>query len=79
MIIQARCERKNFTSSGITDSKYFKFLLIVIAANLKELPKHLPAHQDNRMINSIITKMCGVFDVEFDKLEGILREYQSYL
>jgi hypothetical protein len=56
-----------------------KFMLIVLAANLKELPKHLPAHQDNRMINSIITKLSGVFDVEFDKLEGILREYQSYL
>ncbi len=56
-----------------------KFLLIVLAANLKELPKHLPAHQDNRMINSIITKLSGVFDVEFSKLEGILREYQSYL
>jgi hypothetical protein len=56
-----------------------KFMLIILAANLKELPKHLPAHQDNRMINSIITKLSGVFDVEFDKLEGILREYQSYL
>lgn len=56
-----------------------KFLLIVIAANLKEIPRHLGAHQDNRMINLIITKMSTVFDVEFDKLEGILREYQSYL
>lgn len=56
-----------------------KFVLIVLAANLKELPKHLPAHQDNRMINLIITKLAGVFDVDFDKLEGILREYQSYL
>lgn len=56
-----------------------KFLLIVLAANLKELPKHLPAHQDNRMINLIITKLSDVFDVSFDKLEGILREYQSYL
>lgn len=56
-----------------------KFLLIVLAANLKEIPKHLEAHQDNRIINSIITKLSGVFDVDFDKLEGILREYQSYL
>ena len=56
-----------------------KFLLIVLAANLKEVPKHLEAHQDNRMINLIITKLSGVFDVDFDKLEGILREYQSYL
>lgn len=56
-----------------------KFLLIVIAANLKEIPRHLSAHQDNRMINLILTKLSGVFDVEFDKLEGILREYQSYL
>ena len=46
---------------------------------MKEIPKHLEAHQDNRMINLIITKLCGVFDVNFDKLEGILREYQSYL
>jgi hypothetical protein len=56
-----------------------KFLLVVIAANLKEIPKHLEAHQDNRMINLIITKFSAVFDVEFDKLEGTLREYQSYL
>lgn len=56
-----------------------KFLLIVLAANLKEIPKHLEAHQDNRMINMVITKLCSVFEVEFDKLEAILREYQSYL
>tara|TARA_R110000868_G_scaffold289130_2_gene549277 strand:- start:2167 stop:2712 length:546 start_codon:yes stop_codon:yes gene_type:complete len=56
-----------------------KFLLIVIAANLKEIPRHLEAHQDNRVINLIITKLSGVFGVEFDKLEGTLREYQSYL
>ena len=56
-----------------------KFLLIILSANLKEIPKHLEAHQDNRLINMIITKLCGVFDVNFDKLEGILREYQSYL
>lgn len=63
----------------IDSSNDSKFLLIVLAANLKELPKHLPAHQDNRMINLIITKLSDVFDVSFDKLEGILREYQSYL
>jgi len=56
-----------------------RFMLIVIAANLKEIPRHLEAHQDNRMINMIITKLSAVFDVNFDKLEGILREYQSYL
>lgn len=56
-----------------------KFLLIVTAANLKEIPKQLEAHQDNRMINTVITKLSSVFDVEFSKLEGILREYQSYL
>jgi len=56
-----------------------KFILIVLAANLKEIPKHLEAHQDNRMINLIITKLSGVFDVSFDKLESILRDYQSYL
>lgn len=56
-----------------------KFMLIVLAANLKEVPKHFPAHQDNRIINAIITKLSGVFDVDFDKLEGILRDYQSYL
>lgn len=56
-----------------------KFMLIVLAANLKEIPKQFPAHQDNRMINLIITKLSAVFDVDFDKLEGILRDYQSYL
>lgn len=69
-----------FISTPILDEKDdSKFLLIVVAANLKEIPKQLEAHQDNRMINLIITKLSSVFDVEFDKLEGILREYQSYL
>jgi len=27
----------------------------------------------------IVSFSCSVFDVDFDKLEGILREYQSYL
>ena len=67
------------TQPDIEVSNDSKFLLSVIAANLKEIPKHLEAHQDNRMINLIITKLCGVFDVNFDKLEGTLREYQSYL
>lgn len=67
------------TAPEIETSQDSKFLLIVIAANLKEIPKHLEAHQDNRLINLVITKLCGVFDVNFDKLEGILREYQSYL
>jgi hypothetical protein len=56
-----------------------KFMLVVIAANLKEIPRQLDAHQDNRVINLIITKLSVVFDLDFDKLEGILREYQSYL
>ena len=63
----------------IEDNGDSKFLLIVIAANLKEIPRHLEAHQDNRIINLIITKLSGVFNVEFDKLEGTLRKYQSYL
>lgn len=60
----------------VSDSK---FLLIVLAANLKEIPQHFPAHQDNRLINHIITKLTDVFGVEFDQLEGVLRDYQSYL
>tara|TARA_R110002096_G_scaffold221429_2_gene410222 strand:+ start:903 stop:1448 length:546 start_codon:yes stop_codon:yes gene_type:complete len=63
----------------IEASEDSKFVLIVIAANLKEIPRHLPAHQDNRLINHIITKLSVVFGVDFDKLEGILRDYQSYL
>lgn len=56
-----------------------KFILIVLAANLKEIPNHFPAHQDSRIINRIIEKLAGVFGVSENKLEGILREYQSYL
>lgn len=60
----------------VSDSK---FLLIVLAANLKEIPQHFPAHQDNRLINHIITKLSEVFGVDFDQLESVLRDYQSYL
>ena len=73
-------ESPEFIESPELDSNNdSKFLLIVIAANLKEIPRHLNAHQDNRLINLILTKLSAVFDVEFDKLEGILRDYQSYL
>lgn len=73
-------ESPEFVSAPDIDSENdSKFLLVVIAANLKEIPRHLSAHQDNRMINLVLTKLAAVFDVEFDKLEGILREYQSYL
>ncbi len=67
------------TEPQLRDDNDSKFLLIVIAANLKEIPRQLEAHQDNRVINMVITKLSGVFDVDFDKLENILREYQSYL
>lgn len=63
----------------INENDDSKFMLIVLAANLKEIPKHLDAHQDNRIINLIITKLAAVYNVEFDKLESILRDYQSYL
>jgi hypothetical protein len=56
-----------------------KFLLIVLAANLREIPNHFPAHQDNRLINHIISKLADVFNVNFNQLEEVLREYQSYL
>ncbi|MEQ8910577.1 MAG: hypothetical protein RIC95_15380 [Vicingaceae bacterium] len=73
-------ESPEFVSTPQVDAENdSKFLLIVIAANLKEIPRHLSAHQDNRMINLVLTKLAAVFDVDFDKLEGILREYQSYL
>jgi hypothetical protein len=73
-------ESPEFTSVPQVDAgNDSKFMLIVIAGNLKEIPQHLSAHQDNRLINLVLTKLAGVFDVEFDKLEGILRDYQSYL
>jgi hypothetical protein len=60
-------ESPEFTSTPAIDAgNDSKFILIVIAANLKEIPKHLEAHQDNRMINLVITKLSGVFDVNFD-------------
>src|SRR5690554_87423 len=56
-----------------------KFTLIVIAANLKEIPNHFEAHQDSRLIISIVQKLSNLYKTDYKQLESSLRNYQSYL
>lgn len=55
------------------------FLLIIIAANLQLIPKHLEAHQDSRVTNKILEKFALVFDLEVSEFEKAINEYKSYL
>lgn len=67
------------SSPQLSEKDDSRFLLIVLAANLREIPKHLEAHQDNRLIADILQLLSEVFNTPKDELEMVLREYQSYL
>lgn len=55
------------------------FLLIIIAANLQLIPKHLEAHQDSRVTSKILEKFALVFDLEVSEFEKAINDYKSYL
>lgn len=60
-----------------TDADFFT--LIVFAANLSYIPEHLHDSKDDRIINLILFKLSRVFDVDQEKLENVINEYQCYL
>ena len=55
------------------------FTLIVFAANLSYIPQHLHDSQDERIMNLIYTKLSNVFDVDQEKFENVIKDYQCYL
>ncbi len=56
-----------------------KFTLIVLAANLKEVPKYFEAKKDNRLISVITEKLSKVFEIDKFQLDKNLNDYKSYL
>ena len=55
------------------------FTLIVFAANLSYIPEHLHDSKDDRITNLVISKLCNVFDVDQERLESVIKDYQCYL
>ncbi|MCB9335149.1 MAG: hypothetical protein H6586_03310 [Flavobacteriales bacterium] len=66
-------------SPKLEETNSEKFLLIVIAANLLYIPEHFNNNQDDRMLNLIYNQLSKVFDVERERLEAVIKDYQTYI
>lgn len=66
-------------SPNISENNSEKFLLIVIAANLLYIPEHFGNHQDDRLLDMIYNQLAKVFDVDRERLEAVIKDYQTYI
>ena len=55
-----------------------KFLLVVIAGNLKYIPDHFEAYQDMRMIEQIYRKVAIAFGWDVEVAKKIIGQYQNF-
>ncbi len=79
-VVEAINEAPEFVKSPeITKTESQKFLFIALAGNLLLIPRHLPAHVDNRITNAIINELCIVFQRDKDKIQQLINNYQSFL
>lgn len=67
------------TSPNLNETDADFFTLIVFSANLSYIPEHLHNSKDDRVINLILFKLSNVFDVDQEKLESVIKDYQCYL
>ncbi|PCJ23904.1 MAG: hypothetical protein COA97_10725 [Flavobacteriales bacterium] len=67
------------TSPNIAETDIDCFTLIVFAANISYIPQHLNNSKDDRITNLIISKLSRVFDVDQEKLENVIKDYQNFL
>ena len=67
------------TSPNLSEEDNDCFTLIVIAGNLSYIPNYFSNSKDERIINLIFSKLSKVFDVDQDRLESVIKEYQNYL
>jgi hypothetical protein len=67
------------TSPQISENNDDQFILIVFAANLQFISNHFKDYQDERMTRLIISKLSNVFDVEEERFEQVIKDYQCYL
>ncbi len=67
------------TSPNLSETDADFFTLIVFASNLSYIPQHLYNSKDDRITNLIISKLSSVFDVNQERLESVIKDYQCYL
>ncbi len=67
------------TSPNLSEKDNDRFTLIVIAGNLAYIPMYLSHSKDERIIRLIFSKLSKVFDVDQERLESVIKEYQTYL
>lgn len=55
-----------------------EFLLIVLAGNISQVPKHFSDYQDVRIMDAIYKLLSESFDLDKDKLKEKISSYQKY-
>src|SRR5690606_10129407 len=66
-------------SPNISEKNDSKFALIVIAANLMEIPNYVEAYRDERLIDEIIEILAEAFGKDKLELKDKIIEYQSFM
>ena len=67
------------TSPNIQDSDSGKFLLIIVAGNLKLLGQHFSAHQEMRLTNLIMERFAAICNLKKHDFNALINEYQAFL
>lgn len=65
-------------SPRIQDTDSDKFLLIVIAGNLKYIPNHFSSYQDMRMIDQIYRKLAVALGLDVESVKTVIGKYQNF-
>ncbi len=63
---------------NIASDNYDKFMLIVVAGNLKFVPRHFNDYQDIRLMNHIYREFSALLGVTVDEFKAVMLNYQSY-
>jgi hypothetical protein len=66
-------------SPNISEKNSEKFLLIIIAANLQFISEQFYNGQDDRMLDLIYYQLAKVFNIEKERLEVVINDYQTYI
>ena len=56
-----------------------KFLMIVIAGNLKIMSANFSAHEEARLMNHILGNFARIFQIPKDDLYGCIKDYQTFI
>lgn len=66
------------TKPNVTEKDKGLFLLIVVAGNLKYIPKHFDHPQDTRMQDKILHAFSHVFNLSHEEFYDMVKDYWSY-